>query len=50
MIVSIKSDSLSMRDKQDGLVPFMVAAIGPNSNLSHIYNLLKLKPDILMLL
>ena len=40
---------LSEADEENGLVAFMIAAgSGENSNLTHTYQLLQMKPDVLV--
>ena len=39
---------LSEADEENGLVAFMIAGAGKNSNLTHTYQLLQMKPDVLL--
>ena len=38
---------ISSMDESSGLFPFMTAALGDNSNLTTVFKLLQLKPDLL---
>ena len=48
MIAMAITDSLSTVNEETGLVAFMLAGLGKKSNLTHVYNLLQMKPDILL--
>ena len=47
-IASAKIESLSAADTETGLVPFMFASIVKKNNLTVVFKLLLLKPDILL--
>ena len=51
MITTEKAESLSAVDAESGLVAFMLAAVAMgenNGNLNWTYELLEMKPDILL--
>ena len=39
---------ISSIDESSGLFPFMTAGLGVNSNLTTVYKLLQMKPDLLV--
>ena len=47
-IVYGNGNLISAIDESSGLFPFMTAAVGDNSNLSIVFELLQMKPDLLL--
>ena len=47
-IVDGNGNLISAIDESSGLFPFMTAAVNNNSNLSMVFELLQMKPDLLL--